>query len=375
MTYQETSVEYPSEMRFPRTEERPEGSGTFVRISDGYLASIVYLGFALPNDEMAIDVMGTGFLVNYEGNSYIVTAAHVAALFNQCPFAVRLNRHEHSAGVDRVAQAKWYVHPDTTVDVAVLPYDPPKWASVSYVETKYAITEFKRESKRIGVGDLAHVVGVFRNLKGEKKNVPVVHTGFIASMADGETMEAEDWRPTAKDGDLVSISGYVIQVPTQRGSSGSPVFVRRSLEMEEAFVKQTNAHDSVLTKTKARNWAHGTIWFLGVWHGAWGQDIQFYAKTPSGKADWLFLNVGTSMGICTPATRMLETLDRPELKKMRLKKEAAKKAENKVTPQSMSNLNETGGDAILRAALSTAPLSKPKRKPKDKARRARVNSK
>src|SRR5438477_8756683 len=122
-------LESPFELRQPFTVQRPEGSGTFVRLYDDVRNCVVYLGFPRAGHETALDAEGTGFLVSYTGyGDYVVTAAHVAKALEDAPFGIRLNDRQGHARVVHVDKVKWWYHPDTTVDVAVMEYVPPEWA-------------------------------------------------------------------------------------------------------------------------------------------------------------------------------------------------------------------------------------------------------
>jgi hypothetical protein len=224
-----------------------------------------------------------------------------------------------------------------------MPYDPPRWARVKYVHGKYVVSDFKRQTKDIGVGDLAYVVGIFKPIRAKDRNVPVVHTGYIASMADGELLLAQDWRVGAREGDNIEMQGYVIQAPTLPRASGSPVFVRRSIEtLTPALPKDQIINPGTAVKVPLlRSWLHGSVWLLGLWHGAWDD---------------------TGMGVCIPALKIMETLDQPELKAMRQASKESKAKEHVVKPQSSPKEVARAGDDILRAALSTPPLEKPKAK-------------
>jgi Trypsin-like peptidase domain len=328
--------------------ERPQGSEVFVRLMDSYLRSIVYLGFPHPDKPSAIDPAGTGFLLSYDESTYIVTAAHVAKQLTEVPFGIRLNREGDGLGqVDYIESARWYLHPDDTVDVAVIPYKPPRWARVKFVWGKYIMSDFKRETKDIGVGDLAYVVGILKALRAKDKNVPVVHTGHIASMADGEKIPTTDWRSNAENPPLLDIDAYLVQAPTMPQSSGSPVFVRRTI-------------NSVLkTETESlRTTVAGSVWLLGLWHGAWINDVSTLLQVSDGS-----VTVGTGMGLCIPAPKIIQVLQTDELMTMRQKWKDS--AERQYIVQQQAGFKagfkkatadiaaRQAGDDILRAALNT----------------------
>ncbi len=155
----------------------------------------MYLGFPRVGEEPALDAVGTGFLVSYtDAGDYLVTAAHVAKKLDGAPFGVRLNDKTGKARIDHRDGALWWYHPDTTVDVALVEYAPPEWANTSPWIARWFMSDFKRGSKNIGAGDLVYIVGMYHFSPGTARNVPIVHTGHLAMMADGEKIPAKDWR-------------------------------------------------------------------------------------------------------------------------------------------------------------------------------------
>jgi hypothetical protein len=355
------SSRLPTELKPPHVVERPEGSGTFVRINDSYLSHIVYLGWPVAGDDDAIEPCGTGFLVFHDECTYIVTAAHVAMPFHRdkLPMAVRINKTADGLGkVERVEQATWHFHPDDKIDVAVMPFEAPPWARAKFFKTKNVATEFKLEAKNIGPGDLAYIVGMFKMLPGKARVNPVVHVGHIASMARGERITTQDWRTEKDPADRLDIEGYLVQVPTMGGASGSPVWVRRTL------TPILRRGDENLVSAIA-----GSIWLLGLWHGAWEQDISKPLKQPQRTTV-----IERGIGITIPAPRIMETLDKPELIAMRAKIKENRHKDVPATPQtSMQISGEPTFTAVLQRMLATSPSPKKspaKRTPAKKARKS-----
>ena len=289
-----------------------------MRLDDSYLRSVVYIGCKRPDSETEIDTHGTGFLVHHEGHGYLVTAAHVAVDFNDGPVDIRLNRDDNGqGGIVTVDTANWHYHPtDRSVDVAAMPFQAPPWARVIHHPTKSFATEFKIGTKNFGAGDLAYVVGIFNKLRGINKNVPFVHTGHIASMGHDEIMLTGNWWPFLQ-AEYLEIHGYLVQVTTLPESSGSPVFVRRSLKglaPEPDFVPPAGAKKGDKVKVPmVRAWQYGSVWLLGLWHGNW---------TTKEKN----VIVGDDMGLCVPVPRILEVLNCNGLKQLRVM------AEDSLTP-------------------------------------------
>jgi hypothetical protein len=201
---------------------------------------------------------------------------------------VRLNKASDGLGdVEILDGDAWRFHPDSAIDVAVLPYNPPEWAKAKASSTKHVISEFKQQTKDIGPGDLSYIVGMFDQMRGDLRNAPTVHVGYIGS-SPGEKVQVDDWRAEAADDAKVEIEGWLIQVPTLAGSSGSPVFVRRTVGPFALGEVDAEAK-KIVGVVKA--WTYGTVWLLGLWHGAWES---------------------TGMGLCIPAPRIIEALEHAE---------------------------------------------------------------
>src|SRR4051812_1059398 len=194
MAYLTPSLESLYRLGPPISAERSMGSGTVVRLTDDVMLCVVYLGFPEPGNDEAMAPKGTGFLLSHDGTTYLVTAAHVVKPdFEGVPFGVRMNDKNGAARVERIDEAQWCFHPDSKIDVAVIPFDVPEWSSAEPFR-KWFVTDFKRSTKHFGAGDLVNIVGAFKFLTGTKRNLPAVHSGYVAAMADGEPIPTADWR-------------------------------------------------------------------------------------------------------------------------------------------------------------------------------------
>jgi len=273
------------------TEESPRGSGVFVRLEAGRYSSVVFLGFASPNDEtMFSQTAGTGFFISHDKTNYLVTAKHVAGSLSCDAFALRFTDHQTLARIHRVdAIEKWYTHPsEDFVDIAVVPMDPPAWAHCEPLSAGAIVTDHIRETRRIGAGDITYIVGMHKYVIGQKTNVPVVHTGHIASMVDGDRIPWAD-----RVGNTLieyNIEGYLIQNYTLKGTSGSPVFVRGTYQDHSESPPRLSSGLST--------------WLLGVWKGSYQSNDEPELVT-------------SGIGVATPATKLLEILESEELKEHR----------------------------------------------------------
>jgi hypothetical protein len=291
-----------------------------VRLGDDARKCIAFLGWPDPAKPGEIDPEGTGFLLTVGGKYgvYLVTASHVALKLGKGPFGIRLNDKQGNGRVHHIERCRWFSHPtDTTVDISVIPFSPPDWADVNLFSIRSFLTNRKPRAiswPTVAAGDMAYVVGLFYLLHGKKKNLPVVHTGHIALLADDEPIPIKDWR--AKDpqkAKTIHVNGYLVEAGGLPGSSGSPVFVRTSYwDYARAYVLPGEQRKF----TDVGQGTYGNVYLLGVWHGAWfGEPAQVIAG-PKGST------IPSGMGIVVPAQRLEEILNQPRLMRLRAEGEA-----------------------------------------------------
>jgi hypothetical protein len=267
-----------------------------VRLDDDARKCVVYLGYAPVGAESEIEPIGTGFLTAFGSSPtlYLVTARHVAEAFGQDPFAVRLNTKDGKGKNHPLDFVPWNYHPtDDNVDIAVAKFTPPEWAEFTFLKPNNYLSDFKLKSKDTGPGDLAYVVGVFSLLHGTHRNMPAVHTGHIALMPGDEPIPIIDWRDPNEER-VIQVNGYLVEATTMPGTSGAPVFIRRSVELSPS------AHG------KLQTWAHGTVWLLGIWQGSWRGHPNRLIKLPS-RSEKITTPLG--IGVVVPTTKLIEVLE------------------------------------------------------------------
>lgn len=281
-------------------------NGLAVRLSEDSRQCVVFLGHASGDD---FDAGGTGFIVITDDGlgKYLVTARHVAKQLEGGPFDIRFNSIERGESViAHVDDCQWHEHPDEKVDIALTPFFPPG-GSIGYMfPTKHCLDNRDIQAKDIGAGDLVCVVGLFRLLHGNRRNLPVVHTGHIALFPEDELIPVRD--ESHPDG-IRYCEGYLVEAQGLPGLSGSPVFVRRSF-------RTTATLDG--GKTANKIWLHGSLSLLGVWIAAW--DAPPGEVLSAGRPQNIRVPVG--MGIVAPAYRLREILEMPEIAQPRESEQA-----------------------------------------------------
>jgi hypothetical protein len=289
-------------------------SGDLVRLDEGHRKSVVLIGTAPVDSRDLIEPWGTAFIVGVGLKEaitfYLVTAWHVVANHADAPFHVRFNRRDGGAENYLLENPEWFFHPtDSTVDVAVHEIDVPKWAECAFVPSVPTILlEDRIGSKNIGAGNRTYTVGLWRFLHGTRRNQPYVYTGHIGLMPeDDERIPVNPWLP-AHGKERVCVEAYLVEGEPLNGASGSPVFVRRTLNYP--ISKGPG-------KTPLEAHLEGSVWLLGLLSDAFtakaGEDYEVLsgAMVPRG------------VNVVVPSMRIMDVLNHPTLKARREAKQRA----------------------------------------------------
>lgn len=324
-----------------------KNGGCLVRINDDIRKCVVYLGLPIVRADEKDDItpQGTGFLVAYGdiggvAATYIVTARHVARALADVPFAIRLNDKQGNYRLVPVDRGDWVSHSDN--DVAAIRFDIPAWADAAPF-AKYFALPFKIKSKNIGIGDLVYIVGLFNLMHGNDRNLPIVHTGHIAMVPEGQKVTIKD----SSTGERVEIEAYLVEGQALSGASGAPVFVRRSIKMTVA--------DPESPKNGLRAWLHGSVWMLGLWSASYAgspsSELVEFKNIPADK------KVPYGVGVVVAADKIIEVLDMPQLKEQRDAEKTTKSDDTAATTDSLpaadDALHKERFTALLGAAAKT----------------------
>jgi hypothetical protein len=174
---------------------------------------------------------GTGFLVGVPAVDdtnktfvYLVTARHVLrpSTNNWLPGVfVRLNRKDGTSDqipvplVTSGPNKNVFVHDDSTVDIAVVPFAPQPFTNYDslFLPIEFVTSEADFKSLDIHEGSDVFFTGMFTHHLGDKRNTPITRFGKVALMTD----EKIDW--VFGKTDL-----YLMEANSYPGNSGSPVF-------------------------------------------------------------------------------------------------------------------------------------------------------
>lgn len=317
--------------------------GFYVRLNEDLRKTVVFFGFedSTPG-KGGIACVGTGFLLKYDNGGYLVTAKHLAHNLGDDPFLVRLNKKDGTSENIPADSVRWYGHPDPGVDVAVTPFNLKSEAPYDavYMPDEMLVTDALKHAagvKVLGIGDLTYVIGLFRLMSGEKRNLPMVHSGCIAMMPEDERIPIRDWRDKSK---RIFVEGYLVEAHALDGLSGSPVLVRPTVDVDvsprNVLLDPRNAKASEFRAVAPT----ARVFLLGLWSGSWDAPADEVVSVQTGKG----ARVSVGVGVVVAASKIKETLDIPELVKAR----------DEVKKQREEKIHAAEPDSAISAARSRA---------------------
>lgn len=288
--------------------------GFTMRIADDLRKSVVFFGYSDPSKPTGITCVGTGFLLLYKNAPYLVTARHLSHQLGNDPFLLRVNKKDGTAENIHADGVEWFEHTDPVVDVAVVHFFAPSTGQIDAVyldgdEMLASGDVLAREN--IGVGNCTYTIGLFRLLTGQKRNLPVCHMGSIALLPDDERIPVVDWtdpNPIVSQRRRIHVEAYLIEAQSMGGLSGSPVFVRSeiSLDLKGLIRHGENRSPPMICVGRSQ------VRLLGLWQGAWEASPD---EVRAAQSNANVVPVG--MGVVVPSTKIIELLERDDVKKRR----------------------------------------------------------
>lgn len=188
------------------------------------------VSFIYVNDSLGNPVPnGTCFFIGIRAHKdsltfpYLVTAKHVLQRKDGSFYKeifVRMNTIDSNSKLTYLPLhvAKPYnnvfMHSDPSVDIAVIPYVPPKNDYLfRFLDTTFLLDRQTFKSLNIQEGTDAFFTGLFTAYTGEKKIYPIVRFGRLSLITD----ERIDWVGMKREMLLVETSSF-------GGNSGSPIY-------------------------------------------------------------------------------------------------------------------------------------------------------
>lgn len=187
------------------------------RIIDDYLNSVVYLYRSRHEAEEAINIGGSGFLLNVPaellphpaGFTYVVTNAHV---IKEKANILRINTRDGKCVP--IETKDWLVSDVDDIAICAIPEPDPTIYSVRTIPRSMLVSEKFIQEENIGPGDEVVLIGRFINLEGKERNIPSVRFGHISQMP----IEPLEYEGQFQD-------SFLCEIKSIGGFSGSPVFL------------------------------------------------------------------------------------------------------------------------------------------------------
>jgi hypothetical protein len=307
--------------------------GDRMRVPDDVQKSVCFICARNPQRGLYVPG-GTGFLVAWTGSGhpqiYLVTARHVVKGAQE--EAVIWETGEHVSGDGSVyagfnlkaaglrylkTNGKNWIYPnDPSVDLAVLPLDPPPEADIVVIPNHYMLTPERSAHHSVGIGDELWLPGLFKPSPGDERHRPVIRTATIAAMPD------EPIRTVGAQGEqLPTFSAYLIEVRSIGGLSGSPVWLHLPYGRGH---DDENPPPSDVTRRQQEAFSYARSeeynipnYLLGIVRMHW-REVTDQAQTGSPFADQLYRNetptvVNMGIGAVTPVQDLISLLEREDL--------------------------------------------------------------
>ena len=228
---------------------------------------------------------------------HIATCWHVVDPIKSDDVWVRVNNKEGRAVLCHTRKERWYKHPlaegrgGQIVDLCVTPItlkdDEYDILHIPVDLETHVATDTTVQSEAIGIGDEVYAVGLFTSHYGEISNLPTVRCGTIAAMLH-EPIDTVDG----------FVDGYLIELHSVGGLSGSPAFVHMApLRVVDGEMRQSRESDH---------------YFLGMIQGHFQVDNPLDVVVADKKAPVGIFNTG--MCVVIPVKRILEAINHPVLK-------------------------------------------------------------
>lgn len=205
-----------------------------VRVDERVRKSVAFIG---TENERGFVPYGTALigLVTFEkdfGNTVIVTAHHVVEQIPGNFVSVRLNRKDGSSDTRKIDKRGIIAFNERAIDLCVLPIhiDPSIYDFYAIHISSADWAEKLNELGEPEPGDEVCAVGLYTSHYGHVRNMPVARIGHIAALPEEKVAT-----------DRGHVHGYLIELQSIAGLSGSPVFwtvPRFKLEKDEQILQQ-----------------------------------------------------------------------------------------------------------------------------------------
>ena len=264
-----------------------------MRVPDSIRECVAFICYRDKRDNLRY--AGTGFFVGVPLPTrpdkiavYFISAKHTIAglvASGYETFYIRLNQKKGKAVLAETSASDWEFHEVPSADVAVLAFNPPpEFEHKPFVLEGGVATADVLKTHKIGIGDEIFATGLFISHAGRQRNIPLIRVGTMAAMPEEPINTKMGW-----------MEGYLIEMRSIGGLSGSPVFV---------YLDPFRHPDE------------GVFWLLGLIHGHWNIKKEGEPSTAL-EEDLEQEKVNMGIAIVPPVDRILEVLNMPELAERR----------------------------------------------------------
>jgi hypothetical protein len=235
----------------------------------------------------------------------LVTARHVAgAASRDHEYVIRANLKSGKSEPIPVTGIDWAYPDDERIDLAVAPYylDQRKY-DLGYYHLGQAakrapfVDERGVTRRAVVCGDEIAIAGLFHLHSGVDRNVPVVHTGHVAVLADPSSRIPLFNKITER---TELAEAHLVETQSLDGLSGSPAYIFEWMDLP------------IPSPTGNKPQAHVGVKLLGIYVGSWDGDPNQIMKEDRRLSDGTKVPVG--MGVVVPADHLMDLIrDHPKL--------------------------------------------------------------
>lgn len=269
-----------------------------MQIPDEVRKCVAFIGYQKESNNFLETVLcGTAFftVINEGGNyfPYLVTARHIIANLLQRSenIIIRMN-NKNGTFEDIRCPIHLFKHHPNGKDISILPFSPGQNFDYQAIPYQMFLDQKIIREQNISLGDEVFMAGLFTSHYGSRKNIPLIRTGIIAAMPE-EPIKTQFF------GDS---EGFLIEIRSLGGLSGSPVFVHLS-----TFRYIGNSISPSERK----------FYLLGLLHGHWNLEDALMDIVSEDYAQEARKGINTGIGIAVPSFQILEALNHSELTKYR----------------------------------------------------------
>lgn len=287
------------------------------RIDHKVLDSVFFLYQSVEDADQGAKAVGTGFVVSMGGglfdsvaSYYGVTNWHVAV--RDAASVIRLRLLSGNFQIIELGPEDWtFIPGQDDIAVVELPLEDAQRKVHGIHETMF-LTSLGDARMNIGVGEDVFMLGLFVNHEGHVTGVPKARFGNISMMASAD---APIEQPTKFRGE-----GYIIDMHSRDGFSGSPVFVYRTIGGDLTDPKSGSLG---MSSIDAYNMNFGfpghlklfdrTLWkFLGVHWGQFDEPLEVLEQAESSRFGKVVVKARSGMTCVIPSWRLLQVLNHPK---------------------------------------------------------------